>query len=183
MRLLRSLAPILGPSLLITGCATITGDDPGARTPGAIIDDEFIERIAHREISKADERLKAGNVDVISFNGIVLLTGQVESEELKAKAQSIVEGIRKARKVHNEIEIGGPTSMVARTNDSWLTTKVKLKLVNNKDVDADRVKVVTVDGVVYLMGLVPRGQAELAVDVSRSVFGVQKIVKVFEYVD
>ena len=177
---LGSLLPILVP---IAACATITGGDPGARTPGAIIDDEFIERIANREIDEANERLKAGNVDVISFNGIVLLIGQVENQALKEEAQKVVERIRKARIVHNEIQVGGPTSMVARTNDGWLTTKVKTKLVVNKDVNADRVKVVTEDGVVFLMGMVPRGEADVAVDVARSVFGVQKIVKVFEYID
>ena len=85
----------LGFMLSIAACATITGTDAGARTPGAIIDDEFIERIAKREIRRTDTRLAAGNINVISFNGIVLLTGQVEDKALKAMAKRAVERIRK----------------------------------------------------------------------------------------
>ncbi|MCZ6890804.1 MAG: BON domain-containing protein [Gammaproteobacteria bacterium] len=168
---------------LLTGCATLTGSDPGARSPGTIVDDEFIERIAGKELNAADDRLKAANIDVVSFNGIVLLTGQIENQQLKAQAGSVVEQIRKVRKVHNELQIGGVTNLLARGNDAWISTLVKTSLISSANVNADRVKVVTEDHVVYLMGKVPREQAEFAVEVTRKVVGVQKIVKVFEYVD
>lgn len=171
----------LGFLLSIASCATLTGSDAGARTPGAIIDDEFIERIAKSEIRRADTRLAAGNINVISFNGIVLLTGQVEDKALKAMAKRAVERIRKARKIQNEIRVGGQTSMVARANDILLTTKVKARLISDENTNADRIKVVTEDGTVFLMGMVSRNAADAAVDVTRSVFGVQQIVKVFEY--
>ena len=83
----------------------------------------------------------------------------------------------------NEIEVGGPISYVARTNDTWLTGKVKTKLAADERVNANRVKVVTENGVVYLLGLLPRQQANDTVAIARSVYGVQKIVKVFEYLD
>jgi osmotically-inducible protein OsmY len=182
IRLISPLS-VLGFLLSIAACATVTGNDAGARTPGAIIDDEFIERIAKSEIGKADMRLAAGNINVISFNGIVLLTGQVEDEALKATAKQVLKRIRKARKIQNEIRVGGLTSMLARANDILLTTKVKAKLISDKNVNADRIKVITEDGVVFLMGLVTRSESDTAVDVTRSVFGVQQIVKVFEYVE
>ena len=171
------------PAILLVGaCATFT-DDPSARTPGTVIDDQFIETIASREINKADPLLKAGNVDVVSHNGIVLLTGQVENAELVSQAEQAVERIRKVRAVHNDIKVGGATNFGARSNDAWLTTKVKTKLVADADVDAGKFKVVTENGTVYLLGIVPRTEAEAAVDVARNTFGVQKVVKVFEYLD
>ena len=91
--------------------------------------------------------------------------------------------MRKVRTVHNELEIAGPTTMMARTNDAWLTTKVKTVLITNPETDAGRVKVVTENGVVYLMGLLSRTESEAAVEKTRQVFGVQKIVKIFEYIN
>jgi osmotically-inducible protein OsmY len=79
--------------------------------------------------------------------------------------------------------VEGSTSLLARTNDAWLTSKVKAKLVADRVVAADRIKVITENGVVYLMGIVPRKQAEEAVRVTSTVGGVQKIVKVFDYLD
>lgn len=178
----RNALPALLLLLICTGCASFT-DAPSARTPGTVIDDEFIERIANREINRADPMLKAGHVGVVSFNGVVLLIGQVQNAQLVDEAETVVQRIRKVRSVHNELQVGGPTSMVARTNDAWLTTKVKTRLVANGDVDANKFKVVTEDSVVYLLGMVPRDEANTAVGVARNVFGVQKIVKVFEYLD
>jgi len=164
------------------GCASVTGD-PAKRTAGEMIDDQLIESAGKRQLNKADPQLKAGHIVIVSYNGVVLLTGQVESEALRTKAQRIIEGLKNVRVVHNEIQVAGPAGMIARTNDTWLTTKVKTKLIANKEVDADRVKVVTEDSVVYLLGMIPRIEAETAAQVARSVYGVQKIVKVFEYVE
>jgi osmotically-inducible protein OsmY len=72
--------------------------------------------------------------------------------------------------------------MVARANDSWLTTKVKTRMLADAEVAARKIKVITENGTVYLMGLLPREEADQAVEVVRSVYGVQRIVKVFEYI-
>jgi osmotically-inducible protein OsmY len=94
-----------------------------------------------------------------------------------------VHDLRGVRKVHNELQISGPTSMVSRSNDAWLVTKIKTAMFVNDETDALRIKVVTENGVVYLLGLLTRDEADKAVEVSRSVYGVQKIVKVFEYIN
>lgn len=165
-------------------CATITGSDPGARTPGVILDDEGIERAAARVIRDANEALRESQIRVTSFNGVVLLTGLVSDESLKQEAQQAVEQqVRKVRRIHNELEVGPPVTTVSRINDRWLGTKVKTSLVASEEVDGDRVMVVTRDGVVYLMGLVSRVEGDSAADVARSVVGVQKVVKAFEYLD
>jgi len=166
---------------VVAGCVSLTGEDPTLRTPGGLIDDEVIEGMASRRIDEADERLADSHIDVDSYDGIVLLTGQVANQELSDLAVRSVTNIKKVRRVHNELKIGGATSLVARTNDAWLETKVRSRLMTSQEVTASRINVVVEDGVVYLIGIVPRGQADAAVDVSRSVFGVQKVVKVFDY--
>ena len=165
-------------------CATITGSDPGARTPGVIFDDQGIEWAAGGAIRDASEALRESPIRVTSFNGVVLLTGLVSEESLRQAAQQAVErNVRKVRRIHNEIEVGPPVTTVSRINDRLLGAKVKTSLVASEEVDGDRVHVVTRDGVVYLMGLVSRPGGDSAADVARSVVGVQKVVKVFEYVD
>lgn len=168
---------------LLSGCAASTKGQTEARTPGNFIDDEAIETLVVRQMRKSDEGLKNAHLSVVSYNGIVLLLGQVDNEVLKRKALDAATNIRKARTIHNEIEVSGPISRVARSNDSWLTSKVKSRLIGRRDIRGGRIKVVTENSIVYLMGLVTRDHAEKAVAVAQKVFGVQKIVKVFEYID
>ena len=146
-----------------------------------MIDDEVIETMVARRIDAADERLSRSHINVNSYDGIVLLTGQVENAELRELAESSVSEVKRIRRVHNELKIGGPISLVARTNDNWLETKVRSRLIANPEVVASRIKVVVEDGVVYLVGIVSREQADATVAVTKNVFGVQKIVKVFDY--
>ena len=148
-----------------------------------MIDDEALEKVVEREIRQSDPELKRAHLVVVSYGGIVLLLGQVSSEELKSKAQTVTQGIAKVGSVHNEIGIGGPISYVARSNDGWLTSKVKGKLIVADDVPGRKVKVQTENGVVYLIGFLTRAEADAAVEAAASVFGVQQIVRVFEYLD
>ena len=167
---------------LCAGCATVTGTDLGARSLGAIMDDRGIESVAKDEIQNAGEVLAASNIGVHSFNGVVLLTGQLATDALKRQAQQAVERVRKVRRVHNEIVVGPPDTIVSRTNDRLLSTKVRAALVGDETVNADRVSIVTRNGVVFLMGLVPAEQSDAAAEVARKVLGVQRVVKVFEHV-
>lgn len=83
--------------------------------------------------------------------------------------------------MHNELQIQAPTSFLANTNDAWLTSKVKSKLAVNKEVRASRIKVLTENGVVYLMGMIPRAEAEKAAGIASGTSGVQKVVLAVEY--
>ena len=125
----------------------------------------------------------SAHLEVVSYNGIILIAGQVESSDLKSRAGEVARDVGKARSVHNELEVGGPVSYLARTNDGWLTSKVKTRLAASPEVDANRLKVVTENGTVFLMGLTGREHADAAVRETQEVYGVQKIVKVFEYLD
>ncbi|WP_299591270.1 BON domain-containing protein [uncultured Microbulbifer sp.] len=176
---------------LFGGCATVldaTHDgpiqpDPGERSFGTYIDDQQLETITKVNIGKAHPDLKAANIDVVSFNGVVLLTGQVSSNDLRNLAGGTAQQVHSVRQVYNEIQVRGTTSVLARTSDTWLTTKVKSALLTDKEIDSGRIKVVTENGVVYLMGLLTRQEAENAAEKTRTVGGVQKVVKAVEYID
>jgi len=146
-----------------------------------MIDDQVIETLVKREIWGSDSAFDTAHLTAVSYNGVLLLAGQVQSESLKQQAQDIATGLAKVRRVHNELQVGGPISMVARANDSWLTTKVKTRMLADAEVAARKIKVVTENGTVYLLGILPRQEADLAVQAAQSVYGVQRIVKVFEY--
>lgn len=168
--------------LLLSACATFSGD-PRVRTPGVMFDDEAIEKVVEQEIRKAGPGFESAHLSVVCYNGVVLLVGQVSSEALKAQAGEITQNIPRVRRVHNELEVGGPISYMARTNDGVLTSKVKSKLIGAKDVPGRKIKVQTENGVVYLMGMITREEADQAVEVTKTAYGVQKIVRVFEYLD
>ncbi|MEE9253652.1 MAG: BON domain-containing protein [Pseudomonadales bacterium] len=170
--------------LICAGCAAIVGEEkPGERTRGTRIDDDLIETRAKSNIRHSDPDLKKANIDVSAFNGIVLLTGQVPNEELRQLAEDAAKTLSKVRKIYNEIIIAGRISFIARQNDVFLSAKVGVKMMANDAVDSSHVAVVTENGIVYLMGMVSREEADAATNVAQSVAGVQKIVKVFEYTD
>lgn len=183
------LLPLVA-SLLLGGCASILDasreqpitDNHGNRTVGAYIDDEVIETKAAVNLAKASPDVQNSHISVTSFNGVVLLTGQTPFDSTRVEAESIVTNIQGVRRVHNELAISGNTEPLARTNDTWVTTKVKTLLLANENIDGSRIKVVTENGTVYLMGLVSREEADVAVNIVRSINGVLKIIKVFEYI-
>lgn len=168
--------------LLLSACGTFSGD-PRVRTPGVMFDDEAIEKVVEQEIRKAGAGFASAHLSVVCYNGVVLLVGQVSSDALKAQAGEVTKNVPRVRRVHNELEVGGPISYMARTNDGVLTSKVKGKLIGAKDVPGRKMKVQTENGVVYLMGMVTREEADQAVEVAKTAYGVQKIVRVFEYLD
>ena len=188
---MKPLFPVLILALALSGCGSFLAavdagpieDDPGERTTGARVEDEAIETKGKVNISAADERFDDAHFSVTSYNGYVLIAGQVPNQELKDKASDVVRKIRGVRRIYNELEIAGNTSGLVRSSDTWLTTKVKSTLLSADDIEGNRVKVVTENGVVYLMGLVSRAEAERIVEVARSTGGVQKVVQIFELID
>jgi len=177
--------PVLGVvlALVMSACANVTGKEPGVRTPPTVWSDEMIEYRVGKDIKDSDPRYESSHIIAVSHSGIVLLTGEVESEELKAKAADIAQNVTNVRAVHNELTVGPASSLASRSNDSWITTKVKTKFMAHGAIDSTRIDVTTENGVVYLMGTVSRDQARYAVEVTQTVAGIEKIVKVFEYTD
>ena len=151
------------------------------RTAGAYVDDEAIEIKAERNI---DEELGDKiHVNVTSYNRNVLITGEAIDEATKAKAESIAKSVANVRGVTNELAISAASSRMERNNDAYITTKVKARMLTEHRFPVNYVKVVTEASVVYLMGIVTHKEADDAVEIARGTDGVQKVVKVFEYLD
>jgi osmotically-inducible protein OsmY len=133
--------------------------------------------------SRIDDALKGqGHVNVTSYNYTVLLTGEVPTAQARAEAENAASGVRNVKTVVNELQIAGTSSTASRSNDAYVTSKVKSNFLGNGKFKPTDIKVVTEAGVVYLLGLVTREEADAATEVARGTAGVQKVVRVFEYV-
>ncbi|CAK17181.1 BON domain-containing protein [Pseudomonas entomophila] len=178
--------------LSLSGCSSVLTstrnspieDDRGTRTIGSKIDDSLIETKVSVNIAKANPELdKGSHIVVSSYNGVVLLAGQTPRADLKSLAEQTASQVQRVKKVHNELQVIQPSSILARNNDAWLTTKIKTQMLADESVPSSRIKVITENGIVYLLGLVRQQEANAATNVVQGVSGVQKIVKLFEYID
>ena len=176
----------------ISGCSSVINasreapidDDRGTRTFGSKIDDSLIETKVAVNIAKASPDLdNNSHIVVTSFNGIVLLAGQTPRADLKQLAEQTASQVQKVKKVNNELQVIAPSSLLARSNDTWLTSKIKTEMLTDSAIPGSRIKVVTENGIVYLLGLLTQAEATRATNLVQGVGGVQKIVKLFEYID
>lgn len=165
---------------VVVGGAAATGAMAAdRRTSGIYVEDENIELKA---VKKMETNLgEDAHVNVTSYNRNVLLTGEVPVAESKSKAENLVKEITNTRSITNEITVGPKSSLGSRSNDSYITSKIKTKFVTENKFPANYVKVVTENGVVYLLGIVTNTEADAAVEIARNTDGVTKVVKVFEY--
>jgi osmotically-inducible protein OsmY len=180
---------------LLQGCAAAvaTGAAAGAavgisaahdrRTFGTVIDDQNIELKANAALRNDEVLHKSSHINAFSYAGTVLLTGETPSKDLKKRATELVKSIPNIKHIYNELDILAPSSLMSRSSDSWITAKIKDKMVAEKGIDSTRIKVVTERGTVYLLGLVTPKEAELAVSLATHTEGVQRVVKVFEYLN
>ncbi len=167
---------------IVTGAATGVAIANDRRTAGTLIEDNSIELKAGQLLRADNELYEQTHINVTAYNLKVLLSGEAPTPELRNRVVDIVRDIRKVEHVYNEITVAAPSSMVARSNDTLLTTKVKTKLFGIKDFDSTRVKVVTENGVVYMMGLLKEIEANAVTEAARRISGVLKVVKLFEYI-
>lgn len=159
------------------GAAAVMAND--RRTTGTYIEDEGIE---WKVIGKLRDRFPKANVNAVSFNRRALLTGQAPDEEAKKQIEEAVRSIENVKEVVNELQVAGASSLASRGNDALITSNVKARMVNNGKFSVGHVKVVTEASVVYLMGLVSVQEGDAAVEITRTTSGVNRVVKVFEYV-
>ena len=184
------LALLIAMLPLVQGCtaAVVAGAAAGGimiasdrRTIGTMTEDEGIEL---RTSGRIGERFKDGvHVNVTSFNRVALLTGEVPTAEARGEVESIARAVENVRGVHTETIVAGVSSYTVRSNDAVLTTKVKTRFLDAQKFNPLDVKVVTENSVVYLMGLVKKQEANDAAEIARTTGGVQKVVRVFEYLD
>ena len=188
---MKLLILLIMPVILLQGCAAavVTGAATGAavihdrRTAGTVIDDQSIEFKVSGVLYNNKDIYDQSHINVTSYNGIVLLTGETPSESLKQQVTKEVQELPKIRRIHNELLIAAPSSLPSRSSDAWITSKIKTKLTTDKYIDPFFVKVVTEHGVVYLMGLVTHAEADRIVDIVTKSAGVQRVIKIFEYID
>lgn len=151
------------------------------RTVGTMTEDEGIEIKASTRIGNRFK--EAIHINVTSYNRMALITGEVPDAETKAEIERIARGVENVRGVYNEVAVAGVSSYTVRTNDSVITSKVKGRFVDAGKFSALHVKVVTENSIVYLMGLVKKKEAQDATEIARTTSGVQKVVRLFEYLD
>lgn len=176
---------------LLQSCIFVAGAAAGAAAIAVVYDHRTIAktlqdtRIANR-VSHNINALYLGHrgeshIVVTVFNRIVLLTGQAPNAEVKQQAEQTAKSIPGVEKVYNQLTVEGPTSTLTRTSDTWITAKIKSQMLAAEDLKSGSIKVVTENGVVYLMGNVNPTQATMAVEIARRVSGVQKVIKIFQY--
>lgn len=170
------------PAIVAGGAATGAMVVHDRRTTGTIVEDRaIILKIAGR-ISDDEELDGQSHINVNSYNGVVVLTGETPSAALRARAEKHARAVEKVRKVFNEIVVAAPSSLLTRTSDTLLLGKIKATMLATEGVDPTRIKVIVEQGRVYLMGLVTDAEAHAATEVVRRVDGVQKVIRLFEYI-
>lgn len=178
--------------ILISSCTTTfmaaTNDgavteDYGQRTMGTTVEDNTIESKTQININRFNEALNNANVNVFSYNRVVLITGQVPDQQSKDDATTIAEKVRHVRRVHNELEVIPVNSIFDSSKDSFLKAKISTNLLGAKGIDSDRIEVVVENSKVYLMGLVTQEEAQRTVNSVKEVSGIKAIIKVFEYIN
>jgi len=173
---------------LLAGClgAAVVGVGTGAliitdrRVPENYLADEGIEIRASNRIG--ENFGSKVHVDVTSYNRMVLIAGEVPDADTRAAVEKVVAGVPNVKSIVNELQVSGPTSLPARSNDAYITSKVKARFIDANKFSANHVKVMTEAGTVYLMGLVTQREADDAVEIARTTGGVLKVVRVFEVI-
>jgi len=182
------LLPLLGGCIaaIATGAVATGSSVHDRRGVGTVVDDKRIQLGAYDTLNRDKELVLKNRVMIAVYNGTMLLTGEVRTPELKARAEKTVTGFEGVRRIVNEIAVMEPEGFWSNRNDNRLTARVKLALldaVSTPGFDPTRVKVSTAHRVVFLQGMLSAEEDEIATGIARNVDGVERVVKVFEYVD
>lgn len=182
---------VLTMSAGLQGCVVLAAAGAGAATSAVVVndrrpvqtitDDQNIEYTANSEINQTPALNTNSHISVVSYNHAVLLVGQVPSDSVKAQVESLVQSLPKVSRVYNQLQVRPETSLAQRSKDTWITAKVKSSMIAEKYLNSGQIKVVTENGVVYLMGIVTQQQSRTAADVARRVSGVKQVVTLFEF--
>jgi len=187
---MKKILTLIMLAVSLEGCFFVVGAAAGAAGVAVVYDHRKVEKVIQdqRVAKNVSDKIAAdadlrnqSHIEVTSFNQIVLLTGQTTTEEYKEQAGDLARTVPEVNRVYNEITIKGPTSSLTRASDSWITAKIKTEMLATEGLKSGTIKVVTENGAVYLMGIVTKDQAGMAVDIAREVSGVQRVVKIFQY--
>ena len=177
-----TLIPMLQGCFPVVAAGVTTGvlATMDRRSLGTQTEDETVEWKSSARVSdKFGEKV---HINYTSYNRKVLLTGEVPSAEIKAEIERIVTGVPNVQGVYNELAVTAITAYSARSNDTYITSKVKGRFIDTGKFNAVHVKVVTEAGAVYLLGMVTQREADAAIDVARTTSGVKKVINVMEII-
>jgi osmotically-inducible protein OsmY len=183
------LVPLLTSYILaLSGCGSFLAtmqmdtidDHPNKRTMAQTLEDHNIETKVTVNIHAENEAYHDAHIVVVAYNGYVLLAGQVNDEVLKSEATKIVHKVKGVRRIYNELEVGPVSSPFTRSSDAWITTKIKSGTLGSNDTQSVPIKVVTENGVVYLMGLVTPEEADRIASKAANTSGARRVVRLFE---
>lgn len=167
--------------LVMGGAAVMTSTVAlDRRTAGAQVDDQAIQLKVRNALS--GNMGEEANVSINSYNRRVLLTGEVSNQAERQKAAKLAGEVENVRAVFNELVVAPPTTYSERSQDLWITSKVRTEILRTDNLPSKSMQVTTERGVVYLQGLVTPREAELATQTVRSVGGVEKVVRIFEII-
>lgn len=188
---MRQLIVLIISAHFLIGCTSIVNTftnepfEPDPTKKGIIsgLNDKKMSTYIGVNLKKAAPELDDAHINVTTVNSVVLLAGEVPSHEMKLLAGKVARDFTGVRKVHNELQVRGNTSLVSRTNDKILAAQIKSKLIFEEQVSSSQITVLAEDGVIFLMGITTKANGDLAANIASSNSGVRKVVKVFEYVD
>lgn len=179
-----------GTAVLLQGCAGVMVAGAGTGVGAAVdrrpvstqVSDQAIDMRALHRLGETKPLWDDSRLAVVTTNARTLLIGQTPTEEYRRQAEEIVRGVPGVAEVYNEVRLGQPLSLAARSQDTWLTSKVKSTLLAEKNIDGTKIKVVTENSEVFLIGLVTQKEADIAVQLTRSISGVARVITVFEFI-
>lgn len=182
------LASLLALPIALSGCAATSQDDHGYRTSGMMVEDRALQNGIQDQLVRHDARFRDANIRIHSYNGIVLITGQVPSHELKDKVLEVATQARHARHVHNQLSVSANARSGDRARDTWnvaraRTALMRYKLSNEDAVDPSRISIVSEMGDIFVMGIVTRSEADQVTRVLQGLDGISRIARVFDYLD
>lgn len=187
---MKKLYTLLLAACLLPGCVPavfVAGATAGGavvydkRSMDVQVKDQKIRFAVTKNIDSNPEIKHNSHISAAVFNGIVLLVGQTSKQRYSYEAVRAARNVTGIKRIYNRIEIAQPASLSQISNDTWLTTKIKAAMVSEKGLHASQIKVITENGIVYLMGIVNQSEARLATNISSQVPGVKRVIKLFEY--
>ena len=170
----------VGGLIAVSGCAP-NFTDPEHRTPGTVKDDVLIQQLAKKNLRLALDHLPDERIRVTVFNGVVLLTGQIATDDRKARATKVIEEIEYVRAIQNELTTENFRGVLGRQRDVFLSFKVNRSLSRSERIDAKKFSVVIDRATAYVMGLATQLETEAMADIVRDIHGIKKVVTIVEY--
>ncbi|WP_163134736.1 division/outer membrane stress-associated lipid-binding lipoprotein [Agarivorans sp. Alg241-V36] len=168
---------------VVVGAGVAAGAATDRRTIGTQFDDQTIELQVLNELGKEENIWRESKLSVVALNGRVLVIGQTPNQEYFNQITKVVRDVNGVQQVLNEVRIKEPVSLGVRSNDSWITTKIKFKIYEDSQLPPGKIKVITEDSEVFLIGFVTTEEERLAIDIARHETGVAKVIKVFELIE